>query len=72
MYKKSSGYGVLRESPSSSTDGKDRPLHPDSGVEGHFYHPHDRAWVNIQDKATPILAEIVGSVPTSHFPLPPR
>ena len=63
--------GYFVSSSSSSTDGKDQPLHSDSGVEGHFDHPHDRAWVNIQDKATPILAEIVGSVPTSHCPLLP-
>lgn len=33
-----------------------------SGVEGHFDHPHGREWAKIQDRATPLLAEIVGKL----------
>ncbi|KAI9571223.1 pyridoxal phosphate-dependent transferase [Boletus coccyginus] len=30
-------------------------------VEGHFKHPHDREWANIEDTVNPLLAELVGA-----------
>ena len=31
-----------------------------SAVEGHFHHPHGRAWADMVDHAHPLMAEIVG------------
>ena len=31
-----------------------------SAVEGHFHHPHGRAWAGIVDHVHPLMAEIVG------------
>jgi kynureninase len=32
-------------------------------VEGHFSHPHGRAWMNIADHITPLYASLVGGLP---------
>ena len=31
-----------------------------SAVEGHFHHPHGRAWADMVDHVHPLMAEIVG------------
>jgi len=43
-----------------------------SAVEGHFHHPHGRAWSEMVDHVHPLMAEIVGKNSPGVFRRRPR
>jgi len=39
-----------------------------SAVEGHFHHPHGRAWSSMVDHVNPLMAEVVGKNTPGRIP----